>query len=182
MTWAETCSRGGYCHWGCQQFSQYLVTHLRHFSSGSLYIINFLNRIYNIHPCRALLQHCSRLLVPASNLSLDWTAVMNFFHLLLDSIIWKGIQCTVHAPYSKPIMILGFEIYTFEDTGHGHTWAKDIYRSRFWLYDMIWSYGLLMTGCQCYQSLNKLNCFEFWATRVCPGCRMPRSILVGAMV
>ena len=95
---------------------------------------------------------------------------MNFFHLLLNSIIWKGIQCTVHAPYSKPIMILGLEIYTFEDTGHGHTWAKDIYRSRFWLYDMIWSYGLLMTGCQCYQSLNKLNCFEFWATQVCPGC------------
>ena len=76
----------------------------------------------------------------------------------------------MHAPYSKPIMILGLEIYTFEDTGHGHTWAKDIYRSRFWLYDMIWSYGLHMTGCQCYQSLNKLNCFEFWATRVCPGC------------
>ena len=78
-----------------------------------------------------ILQHCSRLLVPATNLSLDWTAVMNFFHLLLNSIIWKGIQCTLHAPYSKPIMILGLEIYTFEDTGHGHTWAKDIYRSRF---------------------------------------------------
>ena len=63
------------------------------------------------------------LVVPATNLSLDWTAVMNFFHLLLNSIIWKCILCTL---FYKPIMILGLEIYTFEDTGHGHTWAKDI--------------------------------------------------------
>ena len=39
--------------------------------------------------------------------------------LSFHSIIWKGIQCTVHAPYSKPIMILGLEIYTLRtvDTG-----------------------------------------------------------------